>query len=568
MASTLLPNPAAPSLDTTVSQRPTFVRADRHRKLALLAALALCIAAYLWITLRSAWREAALREAYLPELEAMASRSPEDGRILALLGMRLMEAHEHPKAAPILEHALMVGEQKEPVWLAAAGSAAASGDRVQCLGLLRFGVKTQPDAPQIRAALARVEKLGAAPSSADMAQAVCPQGPEPLVAAYARGSFLSGLWEWWGAHHPGVSGFATRQRYAMLRPNDGEAQRLWGEALMRNRREVEAGPVLRHAVELVPRSPEAHLSLADFEARAGLMASAAFQYIECLKLRRDWLPALMGLCRLSIKDDFRYGTVCFRRVTEVAPRSADAWIIRGLGYYQQGEHKNKEAIEAFQRAASLDPMRTEYYAQWAYLLTQASRYDEAEALLRRRLKNAPGDVEAHFQLGSVLMDSNPTPEREAEAEKEAREGIRLAPRSSAPRVLLAKLLLRHGQADQAVAQLNAALQDNPQELKALNLLARAYERDGKAALAQQVSHRATAVFDAQQQIMVLESRRGKAYLDPNVHAALAEAYARTGQGDKALTEQQTAKALRENPKLVAQSMDRFKSDLQSIHLDQ
>src|SRR5205085_753144 len=144
-----------------------------------------------------------------------------------------------------------------------------------------------------------------------------------------------------------------------------------------------------------------------------------------------------------LKDDLRYGTVCFRRATEVEPRSPDAWVARGLAYYQQGEHKDKEALEAFQNAARLAPSRNDFFPQWAYVLAQTGRYDEAENLLRRRIKAAPADVEAHFQLASVLMDSRPTAERESEAENQAREAMRLTPKSAIVKVLLAKLLL-HG----------------------------------------------------------------------------------------------------------------------------
>ena len=59
----------------------------RPRRLALLVAgLALLAGLWLGLTLRDAWRGTRRREAYLPELEAMARRSPGDGRLLALLG--------------------------------------------------------------------------------------------------------------------------------------------------------------------------------------------------------------------------------------------------------------------------------------------------------------------------------------------------------------------------------------------------------------------------------------------------------------------------------------------------
>jgi Flp pilus assembly protein TadD len=102
---------------------------------------------------------------------------------------------------------------------------------------------------------------------------------------------LFGSWE---RRHPESSGFTTRQRWATEHPDDAQMQQLWGLALVRNRREVEAGLVLRRAVELAPDSPAARLALADFYAGSGLAAKAGLEYIACLKRRRIGRPPCLA----------------------------------------------------------------------------------------------------------------------------------------------------------------------------------------------------------------------------------------------------------------------------------
>jgi len=280
------------------------------------------------LRLVSDWRLTALREAYLPELQAQSRRDPHNGVLLALLGGRLAEAHD-PEAADRLRQAVAAGEGTELVWQTLAATAAVQGDAPRALADLSLGLRSLRISPVLENALLRARMLGPHPPPALLAQAICPQGPEPLVRAYTRGSALNGVFTWWGRHFPESSGFATREDWARSAPNNPQALRLYGEALVRNGRLADAGAPLRRAVALAPNSPAAHLALADALARGGLPAKAGLEYIAALKLRPDWLPALLGLGRSALNAGLKYAGDAFGRATQIAPQSAEAWI--GLG---------------------------------------------------------------------------------------------------------------------------------------------------------------------------------------------------------------------------------------------
>ncbi len=553
---------AAATISAPATKNP---RLSRRAALFLVAAALCCVLAGSWVILavRNAWEQTQRREAYLPALEARARHSPYDGPLLALTGARLMEAHEHPAAAAVLRRALAAGEQNEHVWLALAAAVAASGDIPRARADLELGRNAHPASSVLRAALEASKALGASASAGDLAAAISPNGPRPLVLAYARGSFLNGFSEWRGRRHPETSGFATRERWVREKPKDARVLRLWGLALAENRREVEAGPVLRRALDLAPRSPEVRLAFSDVLARTGLTGKAGLQYIECLKMRPNWLPALLGLGRTALAENLEFGVQCFERATQQDPRNVEAWIGLGRARQKLRGGEDEAAAEAFRTAARLAPGRTDFFADYAAALRGAYQWDQAEAVLRRRLAVAPGDARSHFLLAGVLADNKATPEREAEAETHGREALRLAPHLPVAEVQLGRLLLRRNKVAESVALLGDALTHDPYNPSAMNSLASAQVRNGQKKLAQQLFLRSHAVFVDQQRVSVLENKRKENFLDLATHEKLRPLYLRLGQTENARRAADAARELRANPARVARGLKDYRASLQA-----
>jgi predicted Zn-dependent protease len=521
-----------------------------------LATAVLLLAGGVWLghTLQAAWRESVRREMYLPDLERAAKKTLNDGRLLALLGARLMEAHEHRAASDVLRRALAAGEQEQVVWQGLAGAQAAAGENARAIAALQLGLREHPDSQSLRAALERAQTQGSASSApGELAMAICPHGPQPLSKAYTKGSFFNGFHETWGRRHPETSGFATRQRWAAKRPDDAQAQRLWGLALVRNRREVEAGLVLRRAVELAPDSPAARLALGDFYAGSDLTAKAGLEYLACLKRRPNWLPALLGLGRVSLRENLEYGVTCYERAVKADPRNVEAWIGLGRTRYQMDQNYAASA-QAFAEAGRLAPERTDFFAGYASALRDANRESEAEAVLRRRLARVPNDAECQYLLAGVLAEFRPTEERLAEAEARGREALRLSPNTAIGQAQLGKLLLERGNVHEAVPLLETAVTRRPRDVSTRNVLARAYARMGKRAQAERVFGEARRLFTADQRISVLENKRKGNLLDVNVHAQLARLYDQTGQRERAVQARDMERRLRADPKQVAREL--------------
>lgn len=526
----------------------------RPRRAALFIIVLALLGGLLALILPGAWQETQRREAYLPQLEAQAQRSPYDGPLLALIGGRLMEAGEYDKAADALRRAIAAGESNDALWLNLAAATAATGDRPRAVADLRLGLHSLPNSQSLQEALGRALSAG---QSDPLPVVISPQGPQPLIAAYSSGSFLNKPVEWWGRHHPEASGYATRQNWAREQPGNAQAQRLWGLALLQNRRVPEAGAALAQAIRLAPRSPLTNLALADWLDQSGQASKSTLQYLSCLRLRPNWLPALLGMGRTSLESGLlSYATQAYTRATQIDLKSADAWIGLGRAQIKTGAVPEK-ARAAFETAARLSPVHTDFWDDYAEALRQTNRWADAEALLRRRLQAAPDDALAHYLLGQILHDSAPTPARLAEAEAQTREALRLSPRNPLAEVHLGQFLSEQGQIQAAIPLYQDALDRRPFDQKTLLLLARAYRQAGQNDLAQKTAQQARMLFQDQQRAQVLEDQRRHDPMNLQVHQQLAILDARIGESAKARREQDMARLLRSDPQRARQEIDAF-----------
>jgi len=512
--------------------------------LAGLVAAGIIAAAFVLPAMR---RATARREAYLPQLEAESARAPYDGPLLALLGGRLTEAHEFRAAARTLERAIAVGEKTPPVWLTLAAADAASGNP-GALAIVRVGRRDR-DAPELRDALARASALGPHPTAAALARALCPDGASPLLARYAAGSPLNGWAERAGRRRPARSGFETRRAWAAAQPNDAEALRWWGLALLQNRRAPEAGPVLERAVVLAPASPAAWLAAGEARDALGSPSSASLAYLAALKRRPDWAPALEGLGRDALALGLPGAAAdVFARAVRADGGNADAWA--GLGRADVRAQQNyDQALAAFGNAARIAPGRTDFLDDYALALKSSARAGEAEALLRRRLQAAPDDAFASFSLGTVLLDDRPTPAREAEAEARTRAALRLDPSALEARRQLGRILLGRGRTAEGLALLRSVLAADPSDVQALRTLAGGERQAGRPDLAARFFAQAGTLFNDTQAIDVLKAQVQQAPSDAALHARLAALYARTGQAARAAEERNIVALLRAHPDL-------------------
>jgi len=368
-----------------------------------------------------------------------------------------------------------------------------------------------------------------------------------VLARRIPGSFLNGPFACGTRRHPEQSGYAARQEWAARNPNDAQAQRWWGLALARNRRLAAAESVLSKAVALAPNDPEVRLAHADVLLQSGMAARAGREFQAVLKLRRDYLPALLGLGQVALdKSLIALSVSVFQRATTVAPRSADAWIGLGRAYYST-HIQIGQSVSAFEKAVSRAPERTDFSPDYFRALRLTFHYAEAEKVIRERLRVAPNDAESLFLLALLLKDFQPTPERIAEAEQALRTSLRLTPRSVATEVELAQLLLQNRKPDEAVPLLNDALTQDELNVRAIQMLERAYRQAGATALADRFHQEAAEHIRLAKELSDLQDREHRLPGDRETHERLAALYARMGRAAEEKQERQFAEYLRAHP---------------------
>lgn len=533
-----------------------------HRAALLCALLLLSGLAYCWLV---PWPETVRREAYLPELESQSKDALSDGRLQALVGARQIEAGDYGAAAQSLRQALAAGEAGPSVWLNLAAALDANGERPRAVANLRLALKNDPQNAELKAAAERVSQVPPGAQVGGLAPALAPDGPRPIVEQLTQGSFLNGVSSWWGHNHPDASGFTTRQLWAQTQPKDALAQRLWGLALLRNRRPREAQTPLIQAVALAPQSVEAHLALAGWQEQDGKNAAAALEYIATLRLKRDIPDALLGLGRASLASGHvGHAARAFRRASEVAPNALEAWTGLGRAIQLTGVGYDQSAA-AYAKAAQLAPKDTSFFNDYSISLDKIARQSEVETLLRARVAAAPTDALAHHLLGRVLMNLNPTPARIAEAEAQTRAALKLQPGNPLSGIQLAQLLFQQNKApNEAIKLLKSAIERDPFNRNSLLLLARVYSRSGQDDLADAMSAQAAKLFDNQQKLTALKDQERNSVLSRPEREQMAKLYQLTGGASNARRQRTILELTATDSQKVKRAEDQYNADIDQV----
>lgn len=155
---------------------------------------------------------------------------------------------------------------------------------------------------------------------------------------------------------------------------------------------------------------------------------------------------------------------CYRRA--IAADEADPLARVNLGYVLLEQGRADDAAQALAQAIARAPQQPEVRADAQYLLARAhqaqGRTQDAEAALRAALAARPAFVEAAQDLVPLLLATG----RAGEALQVARQAAAAAPVTTL-RMLQAQALHALHRSDEALAQLDAVLAEDPSHLGAL-----------------------------------------------------------------------------------------------------
>jgi tetratricopeptide (TPR) repeat protein len=259
-----------------------------------------------------------------------------------------------------------------------------------------------------------------------------------------------------------------------------------------------------------------------------------------LALCRQADPIAEGIKALEAQN-YREAAELFARAWQADPNDYGALFHLALAHSLLG--RDEEAIREYRRVLELKPGLYEAELNLGLLLLRQKRAAEAAPYLEAAADQKPGQARPRLHLGLAWLEAG----RPEAAEKALRAALELDPGSAAAHLGLARALARQNRLDEAAphfrkaAELDAGFQDGLWELAAL------YEKQGRKEEAIALYRRFPENPAAQERlgqllveagrpeeaVAALEQAAARSPTSAN-RAALALAYAKSGQAEKAL----------------------------------
>jgi tetratricopeptide (TPR) repeat protein len=232
-----------------------------------------------------------------------------------------------------------------------------------------------------------------------------------------------------------------------------ELYNLLADAYERSSRTVDAYNALRTATELAPLDENNYLDLV-------LLGVDHRNY--------DLAYSIIEIGLKNIPDSYRLR------------------LQRGAVLAFQG--KLTEALEDFQETAKQDPGKDLPYYGMVMALMQTDQTDKAREIVRQRLATHPDYYLLLYAKGEMedRVGAPPGSPQEIDAVKALERSVQLEPNMAASRVALGRMLLRRGEIDHAIVELEKAVEIDPTDLSPCYQLSMAYRRKGNKAKAEEL----------------------------------------------------------------------------------
>lgn len=190
-------------------------------------------------------------------------------------------------------------------------------------------------------------------------------------------------------------------------PDDTEALRVWGAVASRQGEFEDALRALLSAREIDPENPETHYNLGWLYMQTGQRQQAAAALHRAVELAPDHVAALHDLGILHAQaGSWEKASASLRKALEARPAFAEAHYSLGLVHAQQGDFEQAE--DALQTALRLRGDYAEALADLGSVYIETRRFRQALPLLARALELKPGLAQpyinaarAHLALGDA-----------------------------------------------------------------------------------------------------------------------------------------------------------------------
>jgi tetratricopeptide (TPR) repeat protein len=239
--------------------------------------------------------------------------------------------------------------------------------------------------------------------------------------------------------------------------------------------------------------------------------------------------------------DYAAAETAFLRATQVDPKDYAAWF--HLALTRSLLHRPAEAVEGYRRALELKPGLYEAQLNLGIVLLDQKKAVEAAAILEEACRAKPAEFRPNFYLGDALLAAG----EPAKAEKHFLAALEADAKSAAAMVGLGRALARQNRLAEAMPRFRAAAEIDASYKDSMLELGELFEKAKQPAEAIAIygQFRDNPAVSERLGELLIESGRAADAVAPLEFAvgrspttanrvALATAYLRSGQADKAL----------------------------------
>jgi len=239
-------------------------------------------------------------------------------------------------------------------------------------------------------------------------------------------------------------------------PDDFEAQRMTGYAMLRLSRVAEAKACFEAALRMEPNDVRALSGLGNVYDRLGQHEAARDCFARAVAVDPKQAPSHFNLGNaLRNLGQLEEAEAAYRRAIALAPDQPDSHKNLGLVLFAQGDVPG--TVRQFEIALALENHVPQRHAELGFVLIDADQAERADAEFRAALAIDPSCVSALF--GRALLY-----ERRGELSRASeliRDALRVAPNDANLRYILAQYALQRGDVETAKAELDTVLRLDP-----------------------------------------------------------------------------------------------------------
>jgi len=249
-------------------------------------------------------------------------------------------------------------------------------------------------------------------------------------------------------------------------PDDADAQRMAGFAMLRHNQTAEAKPRFEAALRIRGDDVRALTGLGEVYTRFGQHEAARDCFSRAVAADPKHVPAQYNLGNsLRILGQLEEAEAAYRKAISLAPDQPDAHKNLGLVLFAQGDVQG--TVRHFETALALEDHVPQRHADLGYVLIDAGQQQRAETEFQAALALDPSFVPAMFGRALVCEKQGDW----SRASKRLRDALRVAPNDVNVHFYLARYAIQLGDPATAKSELETVLTLDPSHAEARRLRA-------------------------------------------------------------------------------------------------